>query len=558
MDIKRIPFSYPGSYYTMQYLGEGGEPEGLYIRSLHHDAWEQRAVQIITEHSVEEIQFFPHELCVRTEKGKVSFCFADPDCIAFRTEGEAVTFRYTKVSQVTERKKGLLHEVNCIGQNMKALLCLREGSVEITSDWDGDNCTKASHQISSQAEGFLYFERDRGSGISRLKEDAVPSYEVCQTKAKQEFDHWMEASAPAEEKYRKAYRMASYLNWSSFVAPYGQIPCETMYASKVSMLGIWSWDHCFHGIGILDADPEKAFTQWKLMFEKQAEDGALPDRMDDGGCYWTFTKPPVHGYFLTFMKKHGLKLTEEETRYAYEHLEKWTDYWFTYHDSDEDGVPEYDNGNDSGWDNNTVMVKGSPVESPDLSLWLILQMDCLAALAEELSMKEEAQKWKEHSRELTEELLWHFWDGEKECMTGRLVETHERVYSDSLILYLPLLLGERLPESIRSKMIADLKEEGEFLTVYGLASERLKSSWYSPDGYWRGPIWAPSTFLICEGLRECGEKEFAKELRDKFLSLCAEHMSMPENFNAKTGESLRDSALIWTASIFVRMAADKY
>ena len=569
LDIQKVPFTYPGAYYTIQWLGGGEEPEGLYIRSLHQDAWQQRAIQILAEEEkgpgrplaasldvIKEIRALPHELCIVTETGKAFFCFAGTQAIAFRTEGVGLTLRYVKASQMTERDGGI-REVNCFGQNMKVSLLMREGSVRSLSDWDGDNCTQASHVCSENAEGILSFVRDRGSGISGREGERMPSYEACARKVRKEFEDWMEKSAKPDKKYEEAYALASYLNWSSLAEPCGQIPCPTMYASKVSMLGIWSWDHCFHALGIWDIDKKLAFEQWRLMFLKQAEDGALPDRIDDALCCWSFSKPPVHGFFLTWMRRRGLVMTQEETRFCYTHVKRWTDYWFCYHDSDRDGVPEYDNGNDSGWDNNTVMVKGGPVESPDLSMWLILQMECLKELAEELALLEEAKSWEERSGKLTALLCEHFWDEEKGCMTGRLSGSHETVTSDSLLLYLPLLLGDRLPEHIRRRMAEDLKREGEFLTEHGLATERLDSRWYSSDGYWRGPIWAPSTYLICEGLKRCGEEEFAQDIRERFLNVCADSMAMPENFDAVTGEPLRDSALVWTASVFVRMAADE-
>lgn len=554
LDIKKVPFSYPGSYYTVQQLFNG-DADGIYIRSLHHDAWEPKAVQLITEEEV-RIRVLPYELCMETDKGLVRFCFAGTKGIAFRTEGISLCLRYEKASQMTRREQGIW-EVNCFGQNMKAMLCIKEGEARGTFAWDGDNCTDIRHVVSEYSEGVLYFVKNCGSGMSGLKEETIVSYEEWEEKNRKEFEGWMEKSQKPEAQYRDAYELASYINWSSLVEPYGQITCPTMYASKVSMLGIWSWDHCFHTLGIWDIDRKAAFEQWRLMFEKQADDGSLPDRVEDAVCYWSFSKPPVHGYFLNWMRHRGLILSVEEKKYAYIHLKQWTEYWFRYHDSDKDGIPEYDNGNDSGWDNNTVMVKGGPLESPDLSMWLILQMDCLKELAGELSLPEEADQWKQRADKLTGLFCGHFWDEEKKCMTGRISGTHETVYSDSLILYLPLLLGRRLPERILKKMVEDLKQDGAFLTEHGFATERLQSQWYSADGYWRGPIWGPSTFLLCEGLKLCSEYVFADEIRVKFLSMCAEKMAMPENFDAVTGEALRDSALVWTASVFVRMAADR-
>ena len=60
----------------------------------------------------------------------------------------------------------------------------------------------------------------------------------------------------------------------------------------------------------------------------------------------------------------------------------------------------------------------------------------------------------------------------------------------SLLSLMPLVLGELLPKDIRDKLALVL--ERDFLTDNGLATEMPQSPKYRPDGYWRGPIWAPS------------------------------------------------------------------
>jgi glycogen debranching enzyme len=85
----------------------------------------------------------------------------------------------------------------------------------------------------------------------------------------------------------------------------------------------------------------------------------------------------------------------------------------------------------------------------------------------------------------------------------------DTVESESLINNIPMILGRRLPKKLLSQLVSDLGSEGRFLTEFGLASESPRSPKYEADGYWRGPIWAPSTYLIFDGLVDAGEKELA-------------------------------------------------
>jgi glycogen debranching enzyme len=127
--------------------------------------------------------------------------------------------------------------------------------------------------------------------------------------------------------------------------------------------------------------------------------------------------------------------------------------------------------------------------------------------------------------------------------------THESIESDSLVLYVPLILGKRLPGHILNRLVGDIRNKG-FLTEYGLATELPESPFYRPDGYWRGPIWAPTTLLLVDGLLSSGQKELALEVARKFCAM-ATKSGMAENYDALTGESLRDPAFTWTSSVFL-------
>ena len=93
------------------------------------------------------------------------------------------------------------------------------------------------------------------------------------------------------------------------------------------------------------------------------------------------------------------------------------------------------------------------------------------------------------------------------------------------------------------------------LTEFGPATEPVDSPHYEDDGYWRGPIWAPSTALVESGLRASGFTELADTVSARFRALC-EISGFAENFDARTGAGLRDRAYTWTAAVYLTLAAD--
>jgi glycogen debranching enzyme len=289
-----------------------------------------------------------------------------------------------------------------------------------------------------------------------------------------------------------------------------------------------------------------------VIFDFQTPAGSIPDIASDADFITNFVKPPVHGWALRELRRH-VRLTPAQKRHALAVLEKWTRWWLDYRDDDHDGLPQYNHGNDSGWDNATVFAHGTPIEGPDLAAFLVIQMDECARLASELKRPAAARRWHREADALTARLLTHSWRGDR-FVAPRSGDHALAPESQSLIPFMPLLLGKRLPVAIREKLVADLRRPGHLLTPYGLATESPKSPLYNPDGYWRGPIWAPSTLLIACALRDCGETAFAADIARRFARACAKG-GLAENFDALTGRGLREPAHTWTASGFLVLAS---
>lgn len=215
-----------------------------------------------------------------------------------------------------------------------------------------------------------------------------------------------------------------------------------------------------------------------------------------------------------------------------------------------DALPCYFHGNDGGWDNSTFFAEGGPVITPDLPVFLILACDALAILLDD--DRSRAEEWKRKANRLQAMLFRDLWTGE--TFRARLMEDPGRELPDqNLIQFMPLLPGERLPRDMARKLVARLAEGGS-VTQWGRATESVKSPFYEDDGYWRGPIWAPTTLLLWNGLRKQGGMEMARTIAEKFCSL-ASKSGMAENFDARSGRGLRDRAFAWTSAVYILLAA---
>ncbi len=158
---------------------------------------------------------------------------------------------------------------------------------------------------------------------------------------------------------------------------------------------------------------------------------------------------------------------------------------------------------------------------------------------------------------MLERMTNHYWsEGRLRPVSLRPKGTtweHRYVRSDSLLPYVSIVLGKELPDEVLKWIVSELKQPGPFLTPYGLATEKTTSPYYEPAGYWRGPVWAPSTMLIVDGLGRIGETGLAREIAQRFCQTAASH-GMAENFDALTGEALEDPAFTWTSSVYMILA----
>ena len=424
------------------------------------------------------------------------------------------------------------------------ILSFREGTLQ----YDEDTSVFRVYPSARNRYDMSVEESDRAwssAGVNRRFDD-------CAVSAQQEYDAFLANVPSLPEAYKESRELASYILWSCIVDKGGNFQRPGILMSKNWMHYIWSWDHCFNAMACAYHLPEMAWDNYFTIFDAQDAEGRLPDVLGYARLDRSVLKPPIHGWTLDKLRNE-MELTDAQLQGAYVGLKRWTDYWLKHRDANQNGIPEYIQSNDC-WDNGTEFnINGDPNyianrESANLSAYLILQMDQLHDLALKSGKKDEAIQWKKKSDHLLAHLTEELWDGNR-FLTINVEDGSINEKSRSLMRFLPVILGDKLPAEIRSKMVKDLKEGG-YITRWGLATESIHSEYYLDDGYWRGPIWAPTTLIIVDGLMRSGEQELAKELAQKFCDLCVKS-GFAENYDAKTGEGLRDLAYTWTASVFL-------
>ncbi|WP_163101123.1 amylo-alpha-1,6-glucosidase [Peribacillus alkalitolerans] len=556
----KIPFSRYGSFLVISpiYFGDYDQ-NALYIRMIRGGDEKSGAIfkiNLVEEELVlqdYEVEFSPHLLRLIGNKGTLECCFSSESTIRIKGNGlslqlTALTGSYDYALACPDQS----WEINSFKQKRRFRIIPIEGNVDVRAPFEVDK-SKFIHIIC------------RPNGSDQTFETAISDYQIIFEKdtslelsfiesvkrVEDEFTCWKEKTLKVPDQYRSGWEMASYITWSCVVKAEGLLTRPAMFMSKNWMTNIWSWDHCFNAMALMKEQPELAWDQYCIFFDSQDESGALPDFLNDQSSLWNCCKPPIHGWTLKWMMERSPYITNEKLSEIYDPLVKWTNWWYIHRDDDHDGIPQYNHGNDSGWDNSTVFSEGIPVETPDLATFLIIQMDVLATIAKRLGKTNEEKAWKKRADETLNKMMEHFWteDGFQACLSG----SHKPISSQSLILFIPFILGDRLSKMQKDVLLHRLLHQNQFETDHGFATESLASPYYRQDGYWRGPIWAPSTMLLIEGLKAIGEIDLAKKTAENFCTM-ANQSGMAENFNAVSGEGLRDPAFTWTSSVFLILA----
>jgi glycogen debranching enzyme len=556
-DFAKVPFSRHQRFTTISMMPESGG-QACYLRYVAGGDTRESLGKLC------KIEFFdlagkklstayelaPHCLTATLshsgkDVGKARFAIGQGEELYLSVENAEVRFSLegSRYDYAYKNPQGA-HCVVAAGENLRLTPQVKHGEVAVSGEWRRDHAENVAIRFLGQSvEGRILLHQ-------RLCPDTVfhAFDDVC-AMAREEFDAWHGKPRHADE----AAVLASYILWANTVPAGGKLSVPAIYMSKNHMINIWAWDNAFSAIGVAARHPQLAFDQFAAIFDHQDESGLLPDFVNDQGALFAFTKPPVHGWAIEHITHWvGDVFSKTQLRYLRKKLELQLDYWLAHTRASENELPSYAHGNDSGWDNASFFANGGPVIGPDLPTFLALTARSIAKICRLEGDENRAVHFDQVKGHLIDMLVDQLW------LNGAFIAKKSDgsavpENSKSLIRYMPMLLGDDLPQDIAQALVSDFVRS-DMLTAWGPATESPSSDFYEADGYWRGPIWAPTTLLIFDGLMRQGATEEGLEVAERFKNLC-EKSGMAENFDALSGAGLRDPAFAWTSAVYLRFCA---
>ncbi len=343
--------------------------------------------------------------------------------------------------------------------------------------------------------------------------DDYPTYADAKASMQADWESFLDKYPHFIQPYESKREETAYILWTHLCAPTQRTSTEFM----LMFPGVEDsqWQLVQNGVALQD-DTDLSIDLLLAPFDYQDTTGQLVDMFDEVLLNTNAVKPPIYGWALKNIMKHSdiTKIwPKEKIEKLYVGAGRWADWFMKYRDDDKDGLPGFEGGNENGFDEVTAYFDTVKLATPDLCAYEVINFEVQGDLAKLLGKpQEEIDAWYKKSKDLLDRMIDKMWDGEHFVCLKEY--THEPVFSGSNIHYLPIVLGDRLPQNIIDKIAEDLMDERGILSKFGLASERIDSDFLEIMGVQMGDgtISPPGQLFITTGLWDAGKKDLAREI----------------------------------------------
>ncbi len=149
----------------------------------------------------------------------------------------------------------------------------------------------------------------------------------------------------------------------------------------------------------------------------------------------------------------------------------------------------------------------------------------------------------------TEEAFEQLWDPYSSQYYSREFVSHRLIKIPSIGTLLPLYSGSITKERA-ARLVRLLENDHLFGTNYPVPSTTVSSEWFKPTGYWQGPSWVNTNWLIIDGLKRYGYHDHAAALTETTLEMVA-RSGCYEYFNPLDGSPAGAANFSWTAALTI-------
>lgn len=294
----------------------------------------------------------------------------------------------------------------------------------------------------------------------------------------------------------------------------------TRYARPApAFRGVYLWDTAFIAQVWRPWDAATAAEVSKAVLRGAADDGRL-QHFTSRLASSDLTQPPVMAWSAwatyrwsgdrTFLADAYPRLVAYR-RWLYQHrrLPGGLFFWAAPYESGMDNSPRFGSRDEAD------VIDTRHVAAVDLSAYVALQGEVLAAMARTLGRPDEAEAFAAETRRLRARINDRLWDDEVGLYFDRDTTTGAFVRAKTVASLVPLFAG--VPDAARAERLrAHILDPAAFNARIPVPSVALDDPAFEKD-MWRGPTWVNTSYMIVEGLRRYGFGAAAARLSFKVV-----------------------------------------
>jgi len=327
--------------------------------------------------------------------------------------------------------------------------------------------------------------------------------------------------------------------------PYNEFYDWDLYFENLYLSYYGVWPYCFTNLKeFLDREQPDGYVNRSLIRQR--------DRQQ--------FKP-----FLAQLVVLGAKQNHDDYEWVrgnyYDRLTKYLDKWFSY-DSDGNGLPVWNSADAAGTDNQfsrAGVIGEFDIEGVDLASYLVRELRAMAVIADHLGLTVDARLFNDRANRVVRLINDILWDEEDGMYYDRNEKTGLRVKVKSVTCFMPLFAGAATPDTARRTVETHLLNQNEFWLAYPVASyAKTEPDYYqgslNKECNWRGSTWAPTNYMIFQGLIRYGFVDAAKDLATRLFQMAVvKNPVLREYYNAETGEGMGQTRFWGFTSLYYGM-----
>jgi len=323
----------------------------------------------------------------------------------------------------------------------------------------------------------------------------------------------------------RLYWSAWELAWQHMAAGSPENGFEPLYLDEAFNEHIYQWDSCFMSL-FLAYGPEAfpALAALDNFYGKQRADGYIQRMYKETSGRIVYPESPldpaINPPLFAWVERHYAEASGDDSRLqrVYPALERYY-HWLEAHVRHPTAALYWQTEWGSGQDN----TPRPPIPGgwADMSAQMALFADALAWIARHLGRPEAAEDWQARRHQIAEAINRHLWSERRGCYVD--VDQDLRSPEVAHIGGLWVLLAGVVPPARLARLVEALEDPARFGRPHPFPSLAADEPAYDPRGnYWRGGVWAPTTYMVIKGLERTGHHALAAAAARRHVDLMAE------------------------------------